>query len=1167
MVRRRFARLQLAIGIGLLVAMTASPVAAHPLAGRVDGASLDGSGITGDPESIQWLNAQEHASDVIAFEPGARVTVPFEPQAGDTWAVDGGAPQRLPPGQASGRQMRASAQDSVWAAGPPGNPGDFPGRPGRVDETDDEASGPVDAIGSPTSLMRSLANDATAVDGVQTAAAVGSSGLRREVFGFLPYWELSDQSTTLDWRTLSTVAFFSVGCNSNGSLAKRNPDGSATTGWAGWTSSRMTSIINAAHDHHTRVVLTVSCFAWTSSGVGIQAALLRSSTARANLARQIAAAVRDRGADGVNLDFEPIVAGYADEFTALVRKVRAELNNVAKGYQLTFDAMASIGNQPIAAATAPGGADAVFVMGYDYRTAGSSSAGSISPLTGPGYDLTDTIKAYMAKVSPSKIILGVPYYGRAWSTASSSVHSSTLSQAKYGASAVPLYAQAVDFAQRYGRHWDSVEQAPWTAYRKQTCTSAYGCVSSWRQLYYDDATSLKRRYDLVNREELRGVGIWALGFEGTRPELRAALAEKFLADKTAPSVGIATLAQTQRDEGFRLAWKGWDDSGITGYDVDMSADGGPWHRWSSATTATSGIYPGHDGHTYAFRVRATDTHGNVSGWSGATSVAALGIPAAIKVGGFATVLTDGLRMRSRPSTGAATMTTLDTGDALKVIGGPVRSNGYTWFQVTGPIRQWAPVDMPQVGGWIAAYGNGVENAGPRRPVYATTVHAGITALRLNLGGQRVLTPHDSAHATIRLTWTNRVRFDSLVLRVVRLDRTVLGSIHLNGTTAGSHAYTWDGRVAGTLVPSGTYVLQLAGVRGNATYAAPSASPVSSTQVARFGIIIGSGVPTSLRSFSATPASPTRSGDLTYTLVFGGAIKGLTGADISRTGSATGCRVAAPTGSGARWSIRVTGCGPGSVQLSLRAGSVTDAVSNVGPPHAVRARVIIDRSRPTAAKPRMALRSGGSLPSTAASATLAATLTWSASDSGGAGVRDFDVRRSVDGGAWTNLAVDSTRRSMVVGLTPGHRYRFEVRARDRAGNVGAWNAGTTIPVLLRQNSSTAVTWTGAWKPVAGAGYSGGTARAATAAGASMRSTFTGRSIGLVLTRRPDGGKVKVYLDGAYVTTINTAATAIAYRWVAFTHTWATTGTHTLRLIAVGGTAGHARVDVDAIAVLR
>jgi hypothetical protein len=900
----------------------------------------------------------------------------------------------------------------------------------------------------------------------------------------------------------------------------------------------------------------------------MQAALLGSSTARTTLARQIAAAVRDRGADGVNLDFEPILAGYADEFTALVRRVRAELNNIARGYQLTFDAMASLGNQPIAAATAPGGADAVFVMGYDYRTAGAAYAGSISPLTGPAYDLTDTIEAFTAKVSPSKIILGVPYYGRAWSTASSAVHAATLSQAKYGASAVPLYAQALEFAAAHGRRWDSIEQAPWTVYRKQTCTSTYGCVSAWRQLYYDDATSLKRRYDLVNREQLRGVGIWALGFDGAHPELRNALAEKFLQDTTAPAVGLETLAPTQRDEGFRVGWKGWDDGSVIRYDVDASADGGAWKRWYTATTVTSGIYPGRDGHTYAFRVRATDSHGNVSSWSGAPAVSGLGTPSAIKVGGFATVLTDGLRLRSSPSTGSTTLATLDAGAALKVIGGPVGAGGYTWFQVTGPIAQWAPVGPVQVGAWIAASGNGVRNAGPRRPVYATQVNAGITGVRLNSGGQRVLIPSDPARDSVHLTWTNEIAFDSLSLRVLRLDRTIVGSVDLGRTGAGSHAFDWDGRASGARVPSGTYVLQVVGRRGSATYTAPSVNPFSSAQVARFGLIVGPAVPTSVRSFTGTPASPTRSGDLSYRLVFGGAITGLTTADVSRGGTATGCRVGAPTGAGATWIVRVTGCGAGTVLLSLRSRSVTDAVANTGPSTAFAApRVTIDRTRPVAARPKIGLRSGTTLPSAATNAALSATLSWSATDSGGAGVRDFDVRRSVDGGAWTNVAIHTTSRSMAVALTPGHDYRFAVRATDRAGNVGAWAEAASIPVLLRQNETTAIDYGGTWRLVTGSGYSGGSVRSASAAGASARYSFTGRSVALVLSRRPDGGKVKVYVDGAYVTTVNTAATSATYRQLAFVRTWAVTGTHSIRLVVVGGTAGHARVDLDAIAVLR
>ena len=65
------------------------------------------------------------------------------------------------------------------------------------------------------------------------------------MFGFLPYWELTDSSTRLDWEKLSTIAYFGVGAAGNGDLQKKNADGSTTVGWSGWTSAKMTKVINA----------------------------------------------------------------------------------------------------------------------------------------------------------------------------------------------------------------------------------------------------------------------------------------------------------------------------------------------------------------------------------------------------------------------------------------------------------------------------------------------------------------------------------------------------------------------------------------------------------------------------------------------------------------------------------------------------------------------------------------------------------------------------------------------------------------------------------------------------------------------------------------------------------------------------------------------------------
>lgn len=559
---RRHRRLALLVAAGLLAGL--APVTAHPSSAVA--ASPPDAPAGGLQPTVQYEEAMAHANDRIAFTPGARVTVGFQPRADDTWPVGGAAPRALPAGRLSGASMRDVAAIPVEPAkpapmtapaesGPAPTPTDVlpppptePADPSPAPSADPTPEPALDAPAvDPSDIVPADPASWTFADSdpvVRPDAPVSSGGLRKEIFGFLPYWELSASDTRLDWAKLSTIAYFGVGATSTGALLKTNSDGSTSVGWSGWTSSKMTTVINDAHRNHTRVVLTVQSFAWTSSQLATQKALLGSATARLNLARQVTTAVRDRGADGVNLDFEPIASGYADEFTALVRTIRAELNGVAAGYQLTFDTTGYIGNYPIEDATASGGADAIFIMGYDYRSSGSSPVGSIAPTGGPLYDVGDTVRAYTSRVPPSKLILGVPYYGRAWSTSTDALNASNISGTQYGTSVAVLYEAARDLAIENGRRYDTTEGVAWTAYRRETCTSTYGCVTSWRQLYYEDATSLKRKYDLVNTYGLRGAGIWALGYDGTRTELYQAIEDKFITDSIPPKITGSALSST-----------------------------------------------------------------------------------------------------------------------------------------------------------------------------------------------------------------------------------------------------------------------------------------------------------------------------------------------------------------------------------------------------------------------------------------------------------------------------------------------------------------------------------------------------------------------------------------------------------------------------------------------
>ena len=151
--------------------------------------------------------------------------------------------------------------------------------------------------------------------------------------------------------------------------------------------------------------------------------------------------------------------------------------------------------------------------------------------------------------------------------------------------------------------------------------------------------SLGLKYDLVNARGLRGAGIWALGYDGTRPELYALLKRKFREDSTTPTAGVVLLPSTTRDASIQVRWTGRDDTAVERYDVQVSVDGGPWSTWLDGTARTSATYRGDDGHGYAFRVRARDTKGHWSPWD--VSDAWRSKVGSLKVGSFVRV-TDGL---------------------------------------------------------------------------------------------------------------------------------------------------------------------------------------------------------------------------------------------------------------------------------------------------------------------------------------------------------------------------------------------------------------------------------------------------------------------------------------------------------------------------------------------
>jgi|GEM_PF-1030769 len=363
---------------------------------------------------------------------------------------------------------------------------------------------------------------------------------------------------------------------------------------------------------------------------------------------------------------------------------------------------------------------------------------------------------------------------------------------------------------------------------------------------------------------------------------------------------------------------------------------------------------------------------------------------------------------------------------------------------------------------------------------------------------------------------------------------------------------WDGLVDGAPAPAGDYSwsLHATDVWGNPALDETGAFTVVEEPIADTGLL------------SFAPAKPvTTSSTIVYTLTFAGPVTGLTASDFLRQGTAANCKLSPPAGGPTEYTFTITGCSTGNVNLSLAPNSVADALAVTGPAGTIAApRVVIDRTDPHVTTPRVALRNGAQLGGTSGTQPLPMTLTWTGSDSG-AGIASYDVRRSTDYGAYATIATGVTGTSLNWTMAPGHSYTFKVRARDKAGNLGAWVGPSTWYTTLTQQQSTAVKYTGTWTGESGGAYSAGNLRFATDAGASASYTFRGRSIGWVTTLRPDGGLAQVYVDGALVATVDTASPETTQRVLAFTRSWTGLSTHTIKIVVVSG-----RVDLDAFALL-
>lgn len=340
----------------------------------------------------------------------------------------------------------------------------------------------------------------------KTAPLIVTGKPKKEIMGFLPYWMLS-QEDKINLDTLTSVSLFGLEINESGEIASVNSE--QTEEGSIWTNSKTDGFIKRAKAQGLKVYLTLKSF----NNTNIEN-LSKSDTAQKKMIENASYLVNSKNIDGINIDFEyvgNVSKETRDGFTRLITNLNAELKRQNPNTELSIDTYLTSGaeKQLFNLAALAKEVDSFVIMGYDMHTP-NGSAGSLSAMGGET-NIIGYVQNYLEQVDSSKLILAVPYYGYDWPN---DVSSPSADMVK----ALP-YAEIAEQSKDLKISWDETSQTPYFTYKDGDQT---------RTVHFDNVRSLGIKYDFINKKDLKGVGIWTLGYDGQNQDLEKLLIDKFI---------------------------------------------------------------------------------------------------------------------------------------------------------------------------------------------------------------------------------------------------------------------------------------------------------------------------------------------------------------------------------------------------------------------------------------------------------------------------------------------------------------------------------------------------------------------------------------------------------------------------------------------------------------
>jgi putative cell wall-binding protein len=335
---------------------------------------------------------------------------------------------------------------------------------------------------------------------LQYLQAYGSSALNT----YLSQIALIPSKAT-DYADILAPNLFSLDTPSSG---QPTSDGSFSGPWP-LSDSSYSQLSAAAHARGLKLMPLIGS-PWNAAGKAALDAALTQTAARTALVDNLVSMVQSTGSDGIVIDFEYMSAATGPYLTQFMQELYSQLHAQNK---LVIEAVpprsgtdswyTAFNYHDLSQYV-----DYLDIMTYDYST---SKPGPIAPISW----MKDVLSYAQGQgVNMSRVLLGIPYYGRDWTKNGTAYTNKSVSLA--GAVSTASTYKAI--IQRDTSNGDSVG-IPYYTYTDQS--------GSQHIVYYDDPASWNAKLGLLDTYDLGGIGSWSLMWvsKDTTPSLFPLLKE------------------------------------------------------------------------------------------------------------------------------------------------------------------------------------------------------------------------------------------------------------------------------------------------------------------------------------------------------------------------------------------------------------------------------------------------------------------------------------------------------------------------------------------------------------------------------------------------------------------------------------------------------------------